>query len=51
MFRVARPKGAGGLPCKAYQLPDHQVGGECALYRNRAGTFCKRLCAAVDRIK
>ena len=28
MFRAARPKGAGGLPCKAYQLPDHQVGGE-----------------------
>jgi hypothetical protein len=27
MFRAARPKGAGGLPCKAYQLPDHQVGG------------------------
>lgn len=24
MFRAARPKGAGGLPCKAYQLPDHQ---------------------------
>jgi hypothetical protein len=24
MFRVVRPKGASGLPCKAYQLPDHQ---------------------------
>ena len=33
MFRASRPKGASGLPCKAYQLPDHQVGGSHALGR------------------